>query len=59
MRLTKTIFLAVLLSLITATMLVNARQDDMSSHKGPRNSESYLTREVRPRIGDGAVVLRL
>jgi len=46
MRLTKTIFfLAPVLFLMGSLMLI-AKQDE-SSHRGPRNSEAYLTREVR------------
>jgi hyperosmotically inducible protein len=46
MRLTKTIFFLALFQFMLGSALVTAGQDE-SSHKGPRNSEAYLTREVR------------
>jgi hyperosmotically inducible protein len=46
MRLTKTFFILALFPFLMSGVLVNARQDN-PSHRGPRNSEAYLTREVR------------
>jgi hyperosmotically inducible periplasmic protein len=46
MRVTKTILFLALFQFMMGGALVNAKQDD-SSHRGARNSEAYLTREVR------------
>ena len=46
MRLGKTVFFLLLLHLTLGTALVHAAQD-ASAHRGARNSEEYLKREVR------------
>jgi hyperosmotically inducible periplasmic protein len=46
MRLTKIVLFSLLLQLPVGSALARAGQDT-SSHRGPRNSEAYLKREVR------------
>jgi len=46
MRLTKSLLLILLLNLLPASQLLHANQD-MQGHRGARNSDEYLKREVR------------